>query len=584
MQITNIIVGEKALYTTSPTVAKQLNDMVAKGSKLANMPGGPVNDIIALVENIKNMVEDGVKFEWRDAPKKKISQSQALTTKVSQGVLDMTPYQELKALSSSDQANVMFMCYFKTIKSMLVNDSSVGSLVHTMQQMTNSLGMVLNAKTSVNCQKMSTELGTLVDKLDFESAAVHLQKKTVQYKVITTFQALIEFSSHDGTTLYYLNSGNYLLEIAEQTMEIHSLGYIVRQDQGFNEELLKVGYKIAPMSKDEARAVLTLSKVLEVKRDGDDCTISFSTAIPGVVAYPGFDEYSLINGGAMKACLNPILRTKKTVLCESGWYSYSVHVLALRKFFLENLGGDLKYVQAVEEFLDSVCTIDPVKLNEKLTDMLKSRRSYEKDVLGFLQDARKCIDYVKKANAVMSVFGVSGSGSFPYTEQGTKKVLKYPTFEENADRLKAGRFSRNSDPRKFLHKQYPIVENGPAAVMGDATADKWERILATLKAISGGDVLSRFGNFLYAGVTNNDRMLGGVCKAWIESRANAQLSDLVLLDRNTPNSAKWNLKYGEHEFKLRSPQCPEGEFVSMDLIKYLDSLDTSEGKTAFFVL
>lgn len=579
MQLTNIIVGEKALYTNSPTVAKQLNEWVAKGNSQENFPGGVITDVDALLVNIKDMVEDNVTFEWRDAPKKKVTQGQ-LTVR-SATPLDMTPYQELRTLSSGDQANVMFMSFFYNVKTLLTSDASAGSLVHAFQQMTNSLGMVINAKTVVNCNKMADNVAALVPKLDFESAVVHLHRKTVQYKIITTYQALIEFVAHEGMTAYYLSSGNYLLEVGDQTMEISRFGSVVRIDKGFDDELLKVGFRIQYMTDHEARAVLTLSKVLEVKRDGEEYIVSFSSAIPGVVNYPGFAEYSLMVGGPMKALFNPIIRTKGKVIGESGWYSYSVHVLALRKFFIEQLQGDMKYVVAVEAFLDDICSVDAQKLSEKLEPLLKYRRAMEKSVLGSLQNPLMCIEFCKKASAVLACFGVSGSGSLPYKEKGVTKTIKYPTFEENADRLKAGRFSRNSDPRKFLHKQYPIIEGGPAAIMGDATADKWERIFATLKSLLGSDVLSSFSQLIYAGVTNNDRMLGGICEAWVSSRKSKALEDLTLLDRNSPNSAKWNLKFGEHEFSVRSPQNPAGEFVVMDLIKFLDSMDSSGGKTSF---
>ena len=473
------------------------------------------------------------------------------------------------------------MVYFNQLKTILQNQNSAGTLIHTFQQMTNSLGMVMTAKTPINVMSMSDNLRALATKLDYDSCIVTLHRKTVQYKVITTYQALIEFVAHEGLSLYYLKSGNYLIQINDYTMVISSVGAVVKCDPGFDDELLKVGYKIEKMNDQQARAVLTLSKVLEVKRDGEEYIISFSSAIPGTVDYPGFTSYTLEIGGAMKAKLNPVLRSKGKVMGEAGWYSHSVHVLALFKFFKEQLECDLSYVEEIERFLDLICTVDAPRLALKLSELKSYRRLCEADMMSFYQDPKRCLELCRRSANVLSVFGVSGTASLPYTEEGTKKYLYYPTFEENSDRLKSGRFSRNSDPRKFLNKQYPIVEDGPAAIMGDATADKWERIIATVRTVLGSGALSSFSDMLYAGVTNNDRMLGGVCDAWVASRSDKKLSNLLLLDRNSPNPSKWNLKYGDHEFSFRSPQNPMGEFISMDLIKYIDDMDVSKGKTHF---
>jgi hypothetical protein len=241
----------------------------------------------------------------------------------------------------------------------------------------------------------------------------------------------------------------------------------------------------------------------------------------------------------------------------------------------------MKYVAEVDKFLETVCTVDQTLLHSKLEDVLLSRRQFEKDLMGNLMDPFMCIDFGKKVSSLLSLLGSSGKEGLPYTEDKIKKFLRYPTFSENAERLKLGRFSRNSDPRKFLHKQYPIVEGGPAGIMGDVTADKWERIFATCKLLMGSGFLSNYKSFLYAGVTNSDRMLGGICNAWSSEGPTKKLDGLVLLDKNAPNPSKWNLKHGDHVFSMRTSQNPAGEFVQSDLIPYMDALDSTGEKSVF---
>lgn len=576
----------RVLCVSDESVANLINKDVLSPVSEENVPGGIISDVQAL-ESFILSVYPSVKIGWKILSEDITSSSLVLPD---DGEMDDSPYRELRRLASEDMSGVVLLALSREISAQIRERDTVGSILNGIKQKVDNLLRVLPTNVDARVSMLSEYLLTFSNRISVRESITTLQRKSSGITVLSPFHAPVFFSEYSGLSLYYSVKKEYIIEVNGLTMTISQYGYFVSCDDGFDGECEKLKFRVVRLDETEARAVLTLARVLQGKLEGDKYKIWYDEkAQVGQSKYIGFNDFDLRTAYKFKSLILPALEGGGGIVnCDKDWHHYSKPHLAFLKFFRDKLLGNLAPLVGIQNFFDSTCVIKASVFSESVHDLTVLRKQWEAKLLSHLTSSTACLEYTEKVASFMKSIGAGCGGKTPNKLSATKNVhFIHPTFAENSARLKAGRALRNKDPGSSLFKQYPVCPGGPAIQLGEATARKVADMLATLSSVGGPDVLSGCTRLLYSGVTNYDRMLEVICEKWIASHPDltkdGALELVTLLDKAHASPPRWSLAYGDYKFSLRSTENPKGQFVCTDLVKYLNGLDVTKGRSDLII-